>query len=142
MENLFTVLCTGSAVDVDTNSVSLFNLVERLTLPAPPPQSDQIPFVPLPLTIVGEWIRTKSEPNEAQLNVQILDPSGQPLLKDQPPITFSFQSHLRARARVNLPGFPIRGEGDYQIVLEIMVEEKELLKHSIPVEVVYASPGI
>lgn len=122
MKVLWAVICQSSVVDQETNNVSLFNILEQVDVPEPPalpPDSSSLRAALRPLELFILFARTASEvPEHGRVNVRLIFPS------DDPPASFQIDVDLsqvhRNRARINLPGMPVSGEGEYLFVIEAL----------------------
>jgi hypothetical protein len=123
---IWAILCQSSAVDLDSNLVSLFNVVEELTLPAPPPQTPQGQQLPAGLTlaplfqIVVLWTRSDPEvPEHSKGRLRILLPGGGEATA--PEFEVDLTQNPRARHRINLASLPVsRAEGIHRFVIDGM----------------------
>ena len=133
MKVIWAILCQSSAVDRDTNVVSLFNIVEELVLPAPPPTQPPAPrerpepqprqFVIPFFQVVILWAR--SDPAIPELNkgrVRVLLPGD--LESTSQEVEVDLTQNPRARHRINLAGLPVsRDEGVYRFVVDTMTQD-------------------
>lgn len=107
------VCCQRAIVDSATQSLSLIDHLERITLPhAPPPENGARPLLPLKFCLVAIWDRSKPELAErGEMRVRLLGPNGDELGQATSPI--DLVSGSSARNFVNLPGLPLAGAGRY-----------------------------
>lgn len=140
MKVLWAVLCQGSAVDQETNNVSLYNILEQLDVPEPPaepPDTSTLRAALRPLELFILFSRTVSEvPEAGRANVRLIFPS------DDPPASFQIDVDLsqahRHRVRINLPGMPVSGEGEYLFVVEALGDDGDSIPlFEIPFTVAY-----
>lgn len=125
MKVIWAVLCQSSAVDRDTNVVSLFNVVEEITFPAPPPEptpSQQLPaglnLAPI-FQLVVLWTRSDQKiPEQGRGRLRLLRPNNAEALGQE--FEVNLTQHLRLRLRIPLAGLPTDGEGIHQFVVEGM----------------------
>jgi hypothetical protein len=140
---LWAILCNSSSVDRDSNTISLFNVIEELQLAAPPPEVDDQPaglpeigdqpgaapanvlYGPMELVIL--FVRTESEvPERHVARVDIRPPDSQVTARTG---TFEVDlSHFkRLRHRSHLPGIPMATEGSvegtYTFRIELRAED-------------------
>lgn len=114
MATLRWAVCFQRAIiDSTTQSLSLIDHLERITLPhAPPPADGARPLLPLKFCLVTIWDRSKHELAErGEMRVRLLGPEGDELAKATTPI--DLVSGSSARNFVNLPGLPLAGAGRY-----------------------------
>lgn len=140
---IWAVLCRNSAIDKDTNNVSLFEIIEEITFPAPPPEPPQWQQLPARLSLaplfqlIILWTRSNQEvPEQGRGRVRILLPAN-----DREAMAQEFEvdltQYLRLRNRINVPGFPVGPEGIYRFVVESMTGPSEWAQvFELPVRVV------
>jgi hypothetical protein len=75
IQHVWSVLCEGSSFDTETNRVSLFNILESLTVFT---NSDPPITIPISFEIVSLWTRTKDgESAQGKMRVYSCMPSGE-----------------------------------------------------------------
>lgn len=114
---IWAVLSQTAVVDRFSNALSVFNIVEELSVPAPPPPSDGKPqLAVLPLVAVTYWRRSDpTKPESVQVRLRIVGPTKKPLMEALQ--TADMTDHLRTRALATLPGIPVAGAGNYAIII-------------------------
>jgi hypothetical protein len=141
---IWAILCQSSAVDRDTNVVSLFNVIEDLTLSAPPPEAppgQQLPaglaLVP-PFRIVALWSRSNPDvPEQGRGRMRLLLPKDGSVARTQE-FDVDLTQHLRLRHIMNLSGLPLGGEGIYRFVIDGMTGTSEWTeKFELPLHVAF-----
>jgi hypothetical protein len=132
---IWAILCQGSSVDRETNLVSLFNIVEELVLPAPPPAQAEPPVAPLaretnqfvipPAQIVVLWERSDpTKPETGRSRFRMLLPGGGEATSQAMGVDLT--QYPRARQITRLASFPLsREEGLMRIVVETMTDTSE-----------------
>lgn len=117
----WSVLCERVITDQPPRGVvSLIDVLEEIRLPPPPADIDpkQRPLVPLRFSLVNYWARTKRErPESAKARVRIFAPDRQQLSSTEFPVDLTVASQVRTV--ISSPGFPLHGEGDYEVVTEV-----------------------
>jgi hypothetical protein len=111
------------AIDRDTNSLSLFNLVEGLSVPSqiPDPPKDQFHTVGPPLSIVVVCRRSKPDVEESGTGrLRLFAPNRREAVGGE-----DFKIDLTgttrgSRAVLRLPFLPYTGEGTYRV--DVLVE--------------------
>jgi hypothetical protein len=115
MRHQWTLAAAGSAIDTDSNSLSIFNVLEALHLPGAPPNIADITWAPLAFVVVSSWRDEGS--GIGYFKYRLENGEGEPLLPEPATsVVLKFGSHQRARTRMALPVFPIKGEGTYRVV--------------------------
>ena len=121
MKVIWSVIAESSAIDRETNRVSLFNILEEAHLPQPPDRSDDpeiIPAVPakyVVVTLFGRTTASEGETKQARLAVAL--PDGK-VVESDPLIDVDLDTTLRLRSVVNLTAIPLGGEGEYRFQIQ------------------------
>jgi hypothetical protein len=128
IEHIWTVLCSQSVVDKDTNNISLFNVMEQLVITGPPVPEGQVGLIPLNLEVVSLWNRAnETQPNRGQVHLRLIDPSGNSL-----GIEIEYMAdvsiHTRARTIAKIAGLSFRGPGVYQFCVQFLPEGETVWK--------------
>ena len=111
----WTVLCTRSSVDSESNNISLFEVLEQLTLSAPPPGPGVVVF---PHEVVSMWTRENlAEGGVAETRLVIVAPDN--TRTEGPPINIDLTAFHRTRLRGRTPGLPVGAPGLYWIATEM-----------------------
>jgi hypothetical protein len=116
IDHVWSVLCSSSSVDRDSNNISLFNIVEQLTVEAigPPPDDAGLP---LRMEVVSLWVRRNPEvPARAVARVVLESPGRQP--KILPELDLDLTAHERLRTVARFDGLPISASGRHYMVVE------------------------
>ena len=138
MKVLWAVICEGSAIDQETNNISLFTIVEEMHIPEPPgdesagdePPGDESagdgsPLFPARLLLVALFSRSDfdiEEKEEARLVIHLAN--GQSVVT-QPHLEVDLESAHRSRIKFNLPGIPVGGQGQYKFELQALSDESD-----------------
>jgi len=109
MKHIWTVACSRAVIDSETNNVNLQNVVEELTIHAPP-QPDGI--LPIDVDVVSTWIRDALDTPEAgEIRVSFRSPKGKSLRKSEGQIDLNKAPRFRVKARFS--GLPLAESGVY-----------------------------
>ena len=116
MKIIWAILCQTSVIDSGTNNISLFNVIEEVTVPAQPPSSvsdvAEGSLIPSALELVILWTRSDIEvPERGFGRLQVIAPQIARNLSVDHEVDLS--TFLRLRARIHLPGLPAGGPGIY-----------------------------
>lgn len=123
------MLCAESVVrDVDTNTVSAFNLIEEISAPGFPL------FVPK-LTVLAILERDAADPTAPSAEL-VMTIDGLQLHKS--PVRVEFQDKLRTRAIITYGGVPIPKPGP--LIIEMQVAGGETTQVSIAVRLIGTPP--
>ena len=139
IRHVWSVLCRSSAVDKDTNSLSLFDVAEELTLLEPIREKGIAPF---PLQLVTLWSRRNpAEPARAVARIRLVLPIG-----EQSGAPSEYQVDLttfkRLRHRFTTAMFPIVEAGVHEFVIEMQDPNREWVEVArIPMELTVKVPA-
>ena len=136
---LWSIAAHGSSIDIDTNSLSIFNVVEEIHLPGAPPNPDSVIWISFPMVLLCGWKRTNPS-DEGYLRVELHSAAGERLFGSPGAgVQLTFGQSKQSRTRVNVPAFPIKGEGEYNFRILLSSSETgpfEEVAH-VPIEVSY-----
>jgi len=123
IKHIWTVLCSNSSIDQSTNNVSLFNVIEQITLGLKPNVKinyEEEKGIPINMELVTLWQRL-GDLTSFEQSVEIVDPKGKVLAQNQ--ISFEFPNKVsRSRVGFKLIGLKVTGAGEY--VFRVSVKEK------------------
>ncbi len=144
--HVWSVICTSSSVDQATNNVSLYNILEQLTVPKEilnkmKEKSIAEIILNINFEIVNFWIKKiKDENISAEEQIEIIDPQGKTLGIQKFPLKIPANKQ-RSRFILSMNGFKMTIPGDY--VFQISVRDSEsndfIKVASLPVQVVLAN---
>ncbi|MDP3735628.1 MAG: hypothetical protein Q8R39_04350 [bacterium] len=122
IEHVWSQLCQLSSVDQDTNSVSLFHLIEELAIEraksAPPPPEGGV-VIPVACELVTLWHkRSEGQHVIADVEVALFDPQGARLQSVIYKLDIAPQ-HSRTRFRLKMNGLKITTAGTYSFAVNI-----------------------
>lgn len=73
IEHIFSVLCSGVSIDIETNALSLFKVLEQLTVYT---ERDQPLQLPIHFELLSLWTRSSAEhPCRGKARVTLIAPS-------------------------------------------------------------------
>lgn len=135
IQHAWTVLCSRSSIDSESNTLSLFEVVEEVTLDGLITKPGAIPG---PFDLVSLWSRARLDsPVEAETRWSLVSPTGKSLMEVAATIDLSQFHRVRARTRlaavvIDSPGlYWFRGEareagaGEWTEVARVPLEVKE-----------------
>jgi hypothetical protein len=138
-------ICSLSSIDQERNNISLFNVIDQLTIPAEAFGMYTSNNKPVLIQIEHELIfllRRAIDPAilggetiPVDLKVSLLDPRGTALIENL--LSFNFPPARRFRQRIKFPGFFITEPGDYVYKVEMREHDHVSFNKScqIPVDV-------
>lgn len=136
IEHIWSVLCSRSVIDAETNNVSIQDVVEQITINAEPAKDG---FLPFPLELITLWGRKETnEPATGVERVTFITPSGTSKIVSEAEINLS--SVERFRHRVKFPGLLVSEAGKYYFKVELKNGDNEWREASaIPLKIIFQS---
>lgn len=120
INHIWTIICSKSIVDAETNNVSLLDVIEHIGLNREPPlEENEITSIPITFEVLSLWERSPSSDIEnanARMQIQFPDST---LHQDMKIYNLDLGSSIRLRNRTTMNGFPFKGFGRYAIIIEI-----------------------
>lgn len=126
MKILWAFLCRSSAIDAETNNISLFNILEDIQVSSEPPTQADDSSRPLAVgsfELIVATTRDNSQVGEqvrARVNLHFPDESLPEILAE---LDIDLISAERSRFRLGMPGLPIGGLGTYRFAIEVLSDE-------------------
>ena len=117
IDHVWSVICSRSSTDKETNNLSLFDIIEQLNVLGPLPDAGAKNAVPVAYEIVSLWARSGAEPEESTGRVRLVGPNGAEAFTQEFPVNLT--GHARMRTQLRTVGFPILGSGRYVFFIEI-----------------------
>jgi hypothetical protein len=115
LEHIWSVLCSRSVIDSETNNVSIQDVIEQITINAEPAENC---FLPFPLELITLWGRKETnEATKGTERVTFITPSGKIQVVSEAEINLTKVE--RHRQRVRFPGLPVSEAGKYYFKVEI-----------------------
>lgn len=141
IDHVWTVVCSRSVIDKDSNNISLQDVIEQLTLFTEPGEPV---VVPMPLEVVTLWARSDfNVPARGRARLTFSSPSEEFVV---PPFEHDvdMSSHRRVRSRAHFQGLPIREPGRHTFRIELQ-NEGETTWHrvaAVPLQILFEAPEI
>ena len=138
IQHIWSVVCQSASIDAETNRISLFNVLENLTIS---PEIDEPITLPINFEIFSLWTRAEVEqPSKGRMHVYYRNPLGE----NSNPVELEIDlSHANIfRSRVRSQGIEIKTSGRYIFLVEIQDEGEERWRAvaEIPVLVKFQRP--
>lgn len=113
----FAIFSQSTSIDQHSKSLSIFNVIEELTLPVPKEGVENGTPIPLNSTLTTSWQRDdKSDDNNVDIILSVQRPDGTEG-KDTANIPLDLGDSDRYRAILNIGTLLFHGEGEYQFVI-------------------------
>jgi hypothetical protein len=139
IDHAWTAVCLFSSIDIESNRVSLHEVLEQITVLAAP---DPDLTVAIGYDVVSLWMRSNPDiPIRGDCQIGIVSPSGTVMHTFH--IDIDLETHERSRTRLHVGGFPATEPGRHLIVAAVRedgeAEWREVAR--IPVRLVFEPPA-
>ena len=138
MLHVWSVLCLGSQIDIDTNNISINNVFEQLIVTLQPQTQKQESFnIPIEYEVVSLWIKEPQEKKvKAEVELNIIDPKGT-MLKSFKQEGEMPEAMRRLRTRFRIQGLGLTTSGIYRFIVKIKEKNKKEFRivSEVPLEV-------
>lgn len=119
MRHVWSVLCSSSTIDRDSNNISLNEVTEQLNIPAEE-MPDDLPEdagIPVQLELVTLWSRSDlEEEDEGEARLVLDTPEGNQI--EGEPVAVDLREFRRFRTRQGFNGLPYDGPGLYEFRIQ------------------------
>ena len=137
VKHVWSVLCQNSTIDQDDNSLSIHNVLDTINI-KPEAEKQTTKFViPLNFEVVSLLSNTEVKgETKIEIKIVILNPEMDKLGDFVAPIVIP-AGKKRMRSRVKMSGLPIKGGGDYIVLVSLKTKEDKNFQDvaSLPFEV-------
>lgn len=117
IDHVWSVVCSRSATDRETNNVSLFEVIEQLNVLGPLPDGANV-ALPISYELVSLWSRADpAEPEESTARLTLIAPNDTEIHVQE--FAINLTGNVRMRTQLRSLGFPVRGAGRYTFKVEI-----------------------
>ena len=124
VRHVWTVLCSKTATDKDSNNISLFEVVEQIQVTGPGGALAEPVLVPTSLELVSLWARADfGTPTRGTTRVVILFPDGH--VAGQAEMDVDLAAVQRTRTIVKFPALPFRLPGVMRFVVSLRQDNAE-----------------
>jgi hypothetical protein len=134
----WTLFALSYAVDQQSNSLSVFNVIEEIAVPPEVPEPsapDQIVAVGPTFSLINMWARSEPEiPEERFVRVQVKVPDGRVAALTE--FKLDLRGGQRSRTINTFKFLPFTGTGDYRFAIEVKSGEdtwQNVLEAILPV---------
>lgn len=133
INHAWSVLCSKSAIDRETNTLNLFDVIEQIT-----GKDVNLPSTaPLPLELVSLWTRADlNRGARGQARLIVLEPNTNQ--REPKELSIDLTEFHRLRTRLRMGGFRITERGQYIFRVDLRVEGQDEWREvaRVPLEVV------
>ena len=137
IEHVFSAMCSGISIDAETNAVSLFKVLEQLTVFT---ESKDPVRIPMRFEIVSLWTRQSPDvPSRGKMRIIFCNPNNQQ--KQHAELGIDLNKATNHRTRVISEGIELTGPGRYRFIIELQEEDDAAWQKvaSLPLQVIYQS---
>jgi hypothetical protein len=125
IDHVWTVFCTRSVIDKDTNNVSLFEVIEKISAAGKVTKEREkkgaMPAIPLNAQLVTLWARQDpSVPESGRARIIFESPSQKVLFQFEYEIDLS--SFARTRSRGSIATLPVPESGWYKFRVQLLTK--------------------
>jgi hypothetical protein len=135
LKHIWTVLCQKSVIDQESNNISLYDVVEKVSVEAEVAKEMKEFSFPLSFEIVSLWAKVGNEKYTGKYRVEAHAPNGnligQPIINE---VTVPADIR-RVRTRLKVNGIVLSESGDYSIEIFYIEGKIEKKVTSVPLEV-------
>lgn len=144
-EHIWTLLCKDSIVDADTNTISLINVIEDITVEKRHENPDNKdhegqPQINFDGSLVSLWAREDEEEGEIfSIRTRMISPQKK-VINTSDPIELSLENHIRVRARIAVPAIPFDlAGGTHNIKIQSRKNKQSRWKNvtSVPIKITF-----
>ncbi|MDX9778987.1 MAG: hypothetical protein RBT30_02010 [Patescibacteria group bacterium] len=136
MKNIWSVVCKNSIVDGETNSLSLLETLDEITINYKEEMDWQVvKFLPLSFHVVTLWFdENDKKDRKFSLSVSVIDPQGTTLNTFEQDCLIP-KGSMRLRATSKITGFGFTDKGKYSIVVKYKEAKNFIKVADIPVNI-------
>ncbi len=134
INHIWTVLCSRTITDKETNNLSLINTIEQLTIKDEPKPNG---VLPISMELCSFWTRTDPDQSvEGAARILFVEPLGNSKLMVEYPI--DLQNKERSRNIIRISSIPVSIPGRHLFRIELKTKDKDWTEvSSIPLRIVF-----
>jgi hypothetical protein len=120
IEHVWSVLCSKSITDRETNNICLLDVLEQFSLGTEVPVDEEI-MLPVTFELVTLWSRgPDDEPGRGRARITFQSPGGDVLNSRE--YDLELTDFRRSRSRTRIEGLLVRGPGRYVFIIDLKGE--------------------
>ena len=137
IDHVWSILCSQAVIDIDSNNISIHNVIEQILIKAVPARSG---ILPIHLELVSFWTRANVDaPAKGKSRVNFVSPSEKATQLVAPEIDLSTTE--RSRNRVKIDGIQVEESGRHYFRVEVREDNDKWREvASIPLTIVFSPP--
>ncbi|MCL5019819.1 MAG: hypothetical protein M1426_05070 [Patescibacteria group bacterium] len=119
IKHIWSILAQKAIIEAQTNSLSLIGVLEELTvgINKSPNNKSSIVNVPISYEVVS-YLSRDNEGANPEMKIEIFNPEGKMIKSFEYTVNWE-KGKSRMRAKVNINGFVVDGEGNYMFRIEL-----------------------
>jgi hypothetical protein len=151
IEHVWSVVCSKSIIDGESNNISLLEVIEQVNVPAPPHVNLEVPppadpseakaAIAIPFELVTLWTRAfDGEASQGKGRIATIGVSGN--RKEFPPFDINLMANDRIRTRARFMGLEYRQPGRMSFIVELKNDGEDTWKSvaTIPLVIGFGRP--
>jgi len=121
IEHIWSVLCNSASVDIESGSISLFNVLEQITVLA---KEDEIITLPIHFELATLCARENENiPMQGKLRFNFCDPKN--ICIKMAEMEVDLKQGLYFRGRMHFEGLQLNGSGKYKFEVRLQQENSD-----------------
>lgn len=136
IEHHWSVICSQSIIDRETNNFTLVNTLESVQIKGPPISEGEEVLLPITHELISLWSRVPSDtPESGQSQWRLIGPNGEE--RTGKSMEIDLKNHARFRSRIRFATLPYLGNGIYRLCVDFQDAESGTWGQvaSIPIEI-------
>ena len=137
IDHIWSIICSGSSIDSESNNVTIYNILEQLSINTPPKEDG---IIRISFEIISLWARKISDkPVQGQELIQLKDPNDNILGSIE--VNIDLQKSERHHIRLRINGLPARMSGRHHFSIDYKVEGDDVWHNAaeIPLWIYFSS---
>lgn len=142
ISHIWSLLCRRSVIDSETNNLSLYDILEQLTVNVKIKKSDKHKVtkinIPIEYEVISFWVKApKIEEFKGGIKLEIINPDGKIEKTFEQPLEIP-KDKRRLRSRIRIKGFVADKEGNYifRISYKEEIKDQYIKAADVPLEVI------
>jgi hypothetical protein len=144
IQHVWSVLCSRSLIDRETNNITLFEAIEQVKIGRRPPRQENAPeegLLPIRVELVTLWIRSPdNEPTQGRTRSAFVRPSGvmtEAIVEHD----IDLRTNLRNRHRHRFAGIPVREGGRHVFRVDVWNDTRGDWEEvaAVPLEIIFTA---
>jgi hypothetical protein len=136
IDHVWSIICSNSIIDKDSNNISINNVFERLEIFTTPVEGG---VLPIHMEFITSWIRHEvAESETGNSRIRFVSPSNKMLTTNE--LRIDLSKSERTRNRLVFNGLPLGESGRYHFLVDLQIDNEWQQVASIPLSVKFTPP--